>query len=94
MTRIFPITVLLVLAAAPLHAQEPVRLTQDAAVARALETSHRLAEANARVTGAEAAIRSQQAAEQPTVNVSGGYTRTNHVDQFFVPQPIGPPRLI
>jgi outer membrane protein TolC len=87
-------TALFVLAAAPVRAQETVRLTQEAAVARALDTSHRLAEANARVTGAEAAIRSRQAAEQPTVNVSGGYTRTNHVDQFFVPQPIGPPRVI
>jgi outer membrane protein TolC len=85
---------MLAMTATSLHAQETVRLTQDAAVARALETSHRLAEANARVTGAEAAIRSRQAAEQPTVNVSGGYTRTNHVDQFFVPQPIGPPRVI
>ena len=25
---------------------------------------------------------------------SGGYTRTNHVDAFLVPQPIGPPRVI
>ncbi len=69
-------------------------MTQDEAVARALETSHRLAEANARVTGAQAAIRSRQAAEQPTVVLSGGYTRTNHVDEFAVPGPTGLFRVI
>jgi hypothetical protein len=48
---------LLVFTVAPIAAQDSVRMTQDEAVARALETSHRLAEANARVTGAQAAIR-------------------------------------
>ena len=85
---------LLAVSAAPLAAQDPVRLTQDEAVARALQTSHRLAEATARVTGAEASIRGRQAAEQPTVILSGGYTRTNHVDEFGVPQPNGTLRVI
>lgn len=85
---------LLVFTVAPTAAQDSVRMTQDEAVARALETSHRLAEANARVTGAQAAIRSRQAAEQPTVVLSGGYTRTNHVDEFAVPGPSGLFRVI
>jgi outer membrane protein len=85
---------LAILAASPVAAQEPVRLTQDEAVARALETSHRVAEANARVTGAEAAVRGRQAAELPTLAISGGYVRTNHVDEFGVLQPGGPLRVI
>ena len=62
--------------------------------ARAVREVHGRAEARARQEGAEAAVQGTRAADQPTVTASGGYTRTNHVDQFFVPQPIGPPRLI
>ena len=94
MTRLWITLALLAAFAAPTAAQDTVRLTQDEAVARALDTSRRLAEANARVTGAEASIRSRQAAEQPTVVLSGGYTRTNHVDEFGVPQPNGVLRVI
>ena len=95
MTRtVFRLAALVLTLAAPVEAQETVRLTQDEAVARALETSHKIAEANARVSGAQASVRTRQAAEQPTVNVSGGYTRTNHVDEFGVPQPNGVLRVI
>ena len=87
-------TVILLLLATPAWAQEPVRLTLDDAVNRALETSHRLAEANARVTGAQAAIRSRQAADQPTLTASGRL----HAHQSRRPvrrvQPIGGLRVI
>ena len=86
--------VLLLMLTSPAWAQGPVRLTQDEAVNRALENSHRLAEANARVTGAQATIRSRQAAEQPTLTASGGYTRTNHVDPFAIVQPVGGLRVL
>lgn len=66
-----------------------IRLTPADAVARAFEASHRLAEARARRTGAEATVRLRQTAERPTASASAGYSRTNHVDEFGVPQPNG-----
>ncbi len=78
------------------HAQDAaiVMLTPDDAVARALAHSQRLAEVTAREAGAQAAVNSRRAAERPAVNVSTGYTRTNHVDEFGVPQPDGTLRVI
>ena len=72
------------------EAQTTVRLTVDEAIARALQTSHRLAEATARVEGAEAQVRTREVADRPTVGVSGGYIRTNNVVEFRVLQPTGP----
>jgi outer membrane protein len=71
-----------------------IRMTVPEAVSRALETSHRLAEARARRAGAEATARVRQAADQPTVSLSGGYQRTNHVDVFGIPQPDGSLRVV
>jgi outer membrane protein TolC len=99
-TRNYVLCALLALAgaAAPARAQDPssvvVRLTLDEARARALAASHRLAEARARETVAQAVIASREAAELPTVSASAGYTRTNHVTPFFVPGPTGLPRAI
>ena len=90
------IFVLLLFGARAMHGQEPpaIGLSVDDAVARALASSHKLAEALARADGAEAAIRTRQLAEQPTLNVSAGYTRTNRVQEFGLPQPDGRLRLI
>lgn len=77
-----------------LSAQTPVPLTQDEAVARAMETSHRLGEARARQQGARAAIEVRRAAEKPTVTVNGGYSRTNHVEEFGLVEPNGQLRVI
>lgn len=66
-----------------------VRLTVTDAISRAHETSHRLAEIRAREQAAQAAIRSAELAKMPTVNASGSYTRTNHVEEFAVPRPDG-----
>ena len=83
-------TALLVAAEGAASAQiPPVTLTIDEAVSRAMEASHRLAEVRAREQGAQAAIEVRRAAEKPSVAVSGGYTRTNHVRPFGVPQVIG-----
>jgi outer membrane protein TolC len=71
-----------------------VPLTLNAALERAVEHSQRLAEAEARQQGALAAIRSRQSAERPTIAVSGGYIRTNRIDEFGVPQADGRLRLI
>jgi outer membrane protein TolC len=72
----------------------PVVMTPEDAVARALAHSQRLVEAEARKEGAEAAVGSRRAAERPSIGLSAGYTRTNHVDQFGVPQPDGTLRVI
>src|SRR5688572_22342545 len=85
-------------AAGPVTAQEApapvVRLRLDEARAGAVEASHRLAEARARETVAQAVIEARVAAERPSVSASAGYTRTNHVTPFFVPGPTGLPRVI
>jgi len=70
---------------APLSlAAQPVasRLTLADAIARAFETSHRLAEGRAREQAAQAALKGVQAGDKPIVVVSAGYTRTNHVEEF------------
>jgi outer membrane protein len=87
---------LLVVAATTAHAQDQpaVRLTLEDAIGRAVAASNRLAEARAREEGAHAAIRSRQVADDPTVVVDGGYTRTNHVDEFAVPGPGGTVRIV
>lgn len=72
----------------------PVRLSLDEAVARAYDTSHRLAEAKAREEGARAAADAAAAGRRPQVSLQGGYTRTNHVTPFGVPAQPGAPIAI
>jgi len=69
-------------------------LTLEDALAKAVETSHRLAEARAHETAAQAGVAVRQSAERPTVTASAGYTRTNHVLPFSVPSPSGIPLLV
>jgi outer membrane protein TolC len=71
-----------------------IRLTLDDAIARGLDHSHRIAELRARKQGADAAEAGQAAARLPSVALQGGYTRTNHVDEFGIVQPGAPPRII
>jgi outer membrane protein len=63
-----------------------VPLSLDDAVARAVATAPRLAEARARIAAADAARASRQTQGGPTVVASASYERTNHVDQFGLPQ--------
>ena len=70
------------------------RLTLEDALARATASSQRLAELQARVEGAEAAEAGRGAAARPLVALMGGYTRTNHVDEFGIKVPGLPPRII
>ena len=87
---------LTVCAAGSVAAQAPpaLRLTLDEALSRAAETSHRLAEARARESAAQAGVAVRESAERPTVTANAGYTRTNHVLPFSVPSPIGVPLLV
>jgi outer membrane protein len=71
-----------------------LRLTLDEAQMRARETSHRLAEARARESVAQATVAVRAAADLPTVAALAGYYRTNHVMAFTVPSSIGPPRVL
>ena len=71
-----------------------VRLTLADAISRGLATSHRLAEAGAREDVARAAVEGRQAADRPEISILGGYSRTNHVDEFAVPQPTGGFRVL
>ena len=74
------------------HGQEaPLRLTLEEAIARAEQNSLRVAELQARVDAAAAAEAGRQAASRPTIALQGGYTRTNHVDEYTLPlQPFNP----
>ncbi|HEY6509086.1 MAG TPA: TolC family protein, partial [Vicinamibacterales bacterium] len=97
--RVLPIYVaglVLVLTGTMAAAQDrPVlRLSLAEARARAIETSHRLAEARARESAARAVVDARVATERPFVTGIGGYTRTNHVLEFVVPGPTGAPRVL
>ena len=74
--------------------QPATPLTVNDAIGRAYATSQRLAESVARAEGAEAAIHTRESAAQPSVNVAGGYMRTNHIPEFGIPQAGGGFRVI
>ncbi|RPJ81536.1 MAG: TolC family protein, partial [Acidobacteria bacterium] len=86
--------VLLAPAAPAAFAQGAVVLTLQEAVERGLAASHRVAEAEARRKGAEAAAAGRRVAERPQASLQAGYTRTNHVDEFGIQIPGQPPRII
>jgi outer membrane protein len=90
---IIPVLVVVLLAAG---AQQPAstNITLEEAIARGLANSQRLAELQARKEGAEAAEAGRAAASLPTVALAGGYTRTNHVEEFGIALPGQPPRII
>ena len=75
--------------AAVLAQEPPLRLTVGEAVSRAFETSHRLAEAEARQEGARATVEVRQSSSRPTASAMAGYMRTNHVEPFGFPTPDG-----
>lgn len=78
----------------PARAQGDPGLTLEQAVARGLAASHRLAEIEARRSGAEAAAAGSRAADKPLASLQAGYTRTNHVDEFGIQVPGQAPRII
>ena len=49
-------------------------------MSRAIETSHRLAEAPRPPAGRRGHVEVRRKADDPTVTALAGYTRTNHVD--------------
>jgi outer membrane protein TolC len=71
-----------------------IRLSLEEATRRAVEASHRLAEARARADAAEATVGVRRLADHPVVGLTAAYTRTNHVTEFVVPGPTGVPRVL
>src|SRR3954468_14609597 len=67
----------------------PVSLSLEDALARGKATAPRLAEAVARQEAAAAIVTSREALKQPSLTASAAYQRTNHVDQYGIPQPDG-----
>lgn len=80
--------------AAAQDAADPVPLTLDAALARGLSSSLRLAEADARGDAAAAVVAQREAGRRPQMAAEAGYTRTNHVDEFGVLLPNNQLRVI
>ena len=71
-----------------------IRLSLEDATVRAVAASHRLAEARARAGVADAAVDVRRLADHPVVGATAAYTRTNHVTEFVLPGPTGPPRVL
>ncbi|HUR32745.1 MAG TPA: TolC family protein [Vicinamibacterales bacterium] len=71
-----------------------ITLSEDDAVARALAASNRVAEAQARTDAAAAVVGMRHAPSRPQVAAVGGYTRTNHVDEFGILLPNNQLRVI
>jgi outer membrane protein TolC len=69
-------------------------ITLEDAIARGLANSQRVAEMQARREAAEAAEAGRAAASLPTVALGGGYTRTNHVQEFGIGSPGQPTRIL
>jgi outer membrane protein TolC len=80
-------------AVAPRAQQGPGALTLEDAIAQGLANSARLAELEGRQYWAAAIADGRAAARLPIVAAQGGYSRTNHVEEFAIIQP-GQPRLV
>ncbi len=75
-------------------AQAQTSLTIDEAIALGVERAPRIAEARARAAAAGAAVTARQTLTHPVVSASAGLLRTNHVDEFGIPQQDGSTRVI
>jgi outer membrane protein TolC len=89
MTRLLAATMLSMVPAF-VTAQAPVSLTLEQALEMGARHSLRLVELEARIDGAAANEEGRRAADRPLVSTLGGYTRTNHVDEYEIVTP-GPP---
>lgn len=93
-SRVLVACLLLVAPAASAQEVPSIRLSLEEATRRAVEASHRLAEARARADAAEATVGVRRLADHPVVGLTAAYTRTNHVTEFVVPGPTGVPRVL
>ena len=72
----------------------PLTLSLEDAVSRGRTAAPRVAEAVAKRDAAAAAVISRESLRMPTLSTSGGYQRTNHVDEYGIPQANGTTRII
>jgi outer membrane protein len=84
MNRAYPIAALLALVAVSAFA-EPLTLSEALSLSR--RNAPRLAELASLQAAAEAGLRGAQAEKMPQVDLSGGYTRNSHVDEFRIALP-------
>jgi outer membrane protein len=84
----------ILLSGAEAPAQTSIRLTVDDAISRGIQASHRLAEIEARRTASVAAVDVRGSADRPVLSLQAGYTRTNHVDDFALPDPSAGGQLV
>lgn len=84
---------LLLLLQGPPQPSATAALTLDAAISQGLANSQRLAELQSRAEAADYAVEGRRDAYSPIVSLQGGYTRTNHVEEFSVIAP-GPSRVV
>jgi outer membrane protein len=80
--------------AQPIATGQTLTLSLEDAITRALSASHRVAEARARSDAAAAVTGQRHATSLPQVAGVGGYTRTNHVDEFGILLPNNQLRII
>ena len=73
---------------------QPLRITLDDAIARGTDASQRLEELSARQEVARAIEEQREAAKRPQLAAIASYTRTNHVEEFSVPNAAGGFRVI
>lgn len=69
-------------------------LTLDDAIAKGIANSQRLAELDARAEAADYSVTARRVSERPSVSAQGGYTRTNHVDEYGFPGPTGARQIL
>jgi outer membrane protein TolC len=78
------VTLLMLNASVVLAQDAPAKLTLDEAIAQGLANSARIKELQAREDAARAVEEGRAAAQRPALALQGGYSRTNHVDEFAV----------
>jgi outer membrane protein len=76
------------------RAQGALSLTLEDAIARGVAHAPRVADADARQAAADATVESRSAAGRPSVTAFSSVLRTNHVDEFGLPQANGTTRVI
>ncbi|MBP6716721.1 MAG: TolC family protein [Acidobacteria bacterium] len=74
--------------------QATVSLSLDDAIARGRVAAPRIAEAQARREAADATVAARSALRRPVVSASGAYQRTNHVDEYGIPQANGTTKIL
>ncbi|MCS7182589.1 MAG: TolC family protein [Thermoanaerobaculum sp.] len=84
-----PVPFFFLIAALPLAAQELLTLSEEQAVALALEASPRLREAQALAQASQGAVLQAQARLQPRLTITANAERRNPVPEFRLPQELG-----